>query len=178
MPSIDIRPAVSNDLPALMALNHSCETAHTWQMDNSFDLGQIQANFRRIKLPRPFNLEYPRMPAALADSWSKKDLFLVARIESERCGYLTLEITERHSARITDLVVEERFRRQGVATALLLAAQDWLRSIGINKMLLELQIKNEAAIALADKLGYVYCGFMDGFFGNREIAFFYSYTFR
>lgn len=178
MPSIDIRPAVSNDLPALIQLTHSSETAHTWQMDNLYDQGQIQVNFRRIRLPRPFQLEYPRIPSAIADCWTRKDLFLVARIENERCGYLTLEKIEKQTARISDLVVDERFRRQGIATALLLAAQDWLRSNGIYRMLLELQIKNEAAIALAEKLGYVYSGFMDGFFGNREIAFFYSYTFR
>jgi ribosomal-protein-alanine N-acetyltransferase len=112
------------------------------------------------------------------DSWTKKDLFLVARIETQRCGYLTLEIIERQSARVIDLVVDEAFRRQGIATALLLAAQDWLRLNGVYRMLLELQIKNENAIAMAEKLGFVYSGFMDGFFGNREIAFFYSYTFR
>jgi len=178
MPSIDIRPAVSNDLPGLIQLTHSCETTHTWQMDNFFDQDQMQVNFRRIRLPRAFSVEYPRVPTALADCWTKKTLFLVARIETQRCGYLTLEIIERQSARVSDLVVDEVFRRQGVATALLLAAQDWLRANGIYRMLLELPIKNEAAISLAEKLGYVYSGFMDGYFGNREIAFFYSYTFR
>lgn len=178
MPSIDIRPAVSNDIPALIQLTHSCETTHTWQMDNFFEQDQFQNNFRRIRLPRAFNVEYPRVPAALADSWTKKALFLVARIETQRCGYLTLEIVERQCARVSDLVVDEPFRRQGIATALLLAAQDWLRQNGIYKMLLELPIKNEAAISLAEKLGYVYSGYMDGYFGNREIAFFYSYTFR
>ncbi|MDP3721594.1 MAG: GNAT family N-acetyltransferase, partial [Anaerolineaceae bacterium] len=68
--------------------------------------------------------------------------------------------------------------KQGVATALIFSAQDWLRSNGIYRVLLELPIKNEAAISLAEKLGYVYSGFMDGFFGNREIAFFYSLTVR
>lgn len=178
MPSIDIRPAVSNDIPALIQLTHGCETTHTWQMDNFFDQDQMQINFRRIRLPRAFNVEYTRVPAALADCWTKKALFLVARIETQRCGYLTLELIERQSARVTDLVVDETFRRQGVATALLLSAQDWLRVNSIYRMLLELPIKNEAAISLAEKLGYVYSGFMDGYFGNREIAFFYSYTFR
>lgn len=178
MPSIDIRPAVSNDIQALIQLTHTCETAHTWQMNNLYEDGQIQASFRRIRLPRPFLLEYPRTPSAILDCWTKKDLFLVARIENQRSGYLALEILERQSARITDLVVDEPFRRQGIATALLLSAQDWLRANGVYRTLMELPIKNEAVIAFAEKLGYVYSGFMDGFFGNREIAFFYSYTFR
>lgn len=178
MPSIDIRPADSSDIQVLLKLNHCCETTHTWQMNNFYDEGQIQASFRRIRLPREFRLEYPRQPGTIVNSWTRKDLFLVARTENQRCGYLTLKIIERQFARITDLVVDEPFRRQGVATALLLSAQDWLRSNGIFRMLLELPIKNEAVIALAEKLGYVYCGFMDGFFDNREIAFFYSYTFR
>lgn len=178
MASIDIRPAVSSDIQPLIQLTHCCETTHTWQMNNFYEEGQIQASFRRIRLPRAFTLEYLRPPGAITDCWTRKDLFLVARIDNQRCGYLTLEIIERQSARITDLVVDEPFRRQGVATALLLSAQDWLRSNGIYRMLLELSIKNEAVIALAEKLGYVYSGFMDGFFDNREIAFFYSYTFR
>ncbi|MDO9121213.1 MAG: GNAT family N-acetyltransferase [Anaerolineaceae bacterium] len=178
MPSIDIRPAVSNDIQTLVQLTHSSETSHTWQMNNLYEEGQIQASFRRIRLPRPFQLEYPRQPAAIANCWKRKDLFLVARIENQHCGYLTLEIIERQSARITDLVVDVPFRKQGVATALIFSAQDWLRSNGIYRVLLELPIKNEAAIALAEKLGYVYSGFMDGFFGNREIAFFYSLTVR
>lgn len=174
MAAIDIRPALANDIPALIEFSHSCETTHTWQMDSNLELGQIDVNFRRIRLPRSVKLDYQRNPAALAESWKKRDLLLVARIETQRCGYLSLRIDEKKVGRVIDLAVDESFRRQGVASSLLVAAQDWLCSNGIFQVILEMQIKNEAAIALAEKMGYVFCGYMDRYFGNREIAVFYS----
>ncbi len=54
MTAIDIRPAASSDIQALIQLTHTCETSHTWQMNNLYEDGQIQVNFRRIRLPRPF----------------------------------------------------------------------------------------------------------------------------
>ena len=178
MTAIDVRPAVSNDIKPLITFSHQCETTHTWQIESNRDLGQIDVSFRRIRLPRLVKLDYPRNPASLADSWTKRDLFLVGRMDSLRCGYLTLKIGENKAGRIVDLVVDEPFRRQGVASSLLIAAQDWLRENGIYQMTLEIQIKNEAAIALAEKLGFVFSGFMDRYFGNREIAVFYTSFFR
>lgn len=178
MAVIDIRPALSNDLPELMKFTHGIETTHTWQVDPSIDQGQIRVNFRRIRLPRACMLDYPHSPTTMGDTWKQKDLFLVARIDSIRCGYLTLNLVEKKAGRVIDLVVDDAFRRQGVASALLIAAQDWLKSNGIYRITLEMQTKNQAAISLAELAGFVFSGYMDGFFGNREIAFFYSRTFR
>jgi ribosomal protein S18 acetylase RimI-like enzyme len=178
MPAIEIRPVSANDLTALAHLTHEVETRHTWQLITELDEGQMQVEFNRIRLPRPFNLEYPRNPEALVERWKKRDLFLVARIGKNICGYLCLDKTENQYGRVVDLVIGESFRRQGVATALLVAAQDWMRVNGIFRMILEIPVKNEATLALAEKLGFVLCGFMDGFFESREIAFFYSMTLR
>lgn len=178
MPAIEVRPVMSNDLSDLMKFAHGIETTHTWQMDHTIDHGQIQVNFRRIRLPRDCMLDYPQSITNMGDTWKKKDLFLVARINSIRCGYLTLNLVEKKTGRVIDLVVDESFRRQGVASALLIAAQDWLKSNGIYRITLEMQTKNQAAISLAERAGFVFSGYMDGYFGNREIAFFYSRTFR
>jgi ribosomal protein S18 acetylase RimI-like enzyme len=174
MPVIDIRPALAIDIPALVEFSHNSETTHTWQMDNTFDQGQIELSFRRIRLPRAVKLEYPRNPAVLAETWKKRDLLLVGRIETQRCGYLSLKLDEKKAGRVIDLVVDEPYRRQGVASSMLVAAQDWLSGNGISQIILEMQIKNQAAIALAEKMGYVFCGYMDRYFGNREIAIFYT----
>jgi len=176
MPAIEIRPVVPNDLPAMIQMDHGVETIHTWQMNNVFDEGRVQINFQRIRLPRSIRLEYPRNPDLITETRKKAALCLVARIQSKDCGYLTLEKTENFSGRVVDLVVDAPFRRQGIATTMMVAAQDWLKSIGIFRMILEIPIKNEAAIALVEKLGFVYCGFLEGDFSSREIAFFYTLT--
>ena len=175
MTAVDIRPAISNDILALMKFNHGCETTHTWQVDgSSIEEGQMQVSFRKIRLPRSLQLEYPRNPEILADTWTKRGLFLVARLQTQRCGYLTLDLVENRSGRVVDLVVDEPYRRQGVACALLTAAQDWLKVNRIYQISLEIPIKNNAAIMLAEKMRYIFSGFRDCYFGNREIAFFYS----
>ncbi len=178
MASIDIRPAVSSDIQVIKQFSHSIETSHTWQMDNTLDIGQMDVSFRKIRLPRIVKLDYPRDPATVPDRWKKFDLFLVSRIEARLCGYLTLRLEEDSCGRVIDLVVDEPYRRQGVASSLLVAAQDWLRNNGINQIVLEMQIKNQASIALAEKLGYEFSGYMDRYFKNREIAVFYSLFLR
>jgi ribosomal protein S18 acetylase RimI-like enzyme len=174
MPAIDIRPAISSDITALIQFVHSIETGHTWQLDCTGDADQINVSFHKIRLPRSVKLEYPKNPSAMINSWTKHGLFLIGRIGSQRCGYLVLDLEQNQIGWVVDLVVDEPFRRQGVASALIIASQDWLRANGIYQIVLEMPIKNEAAIALATKLGFKFNGYMDRYFSNREIAVFYS----
>ena len=152
MPEIEIRPAISSDLPILFKLDHSVETTHVWQMDTSSDQNEIATRFREIRLPRAVKVEYTKNPHDLADTWTRKTLFLVAAYQGQPIAYLTIEIEQSMVARITDLVVGEKNRKQGIATALLLAACDWLGQRKIRRVVLEMQAKNHAAIQLARKL--------------------------
>ena len=178
MTPIELRPVSANDVSAVIQFDHTCETAHTWQMDDTLEEDQISLNFRKIRLPRLVKLEYPRNPAGLIKTWKKRDLCLIARMDSQRCGYLTLIVDEHKTGRIIDLVVDAPFRRQGVASALLVAAQDWLRSNGFQQCTLELQIKNEIAIAMTEKLGFAFCGYQDRYFENQQIAVFFTQFLR
>ncbi len=178
MAPIEIRPVTASDIPEIIQFDHSIETTHTWQMDSVLDDDQISLNFRKIRLPRLVKLDYPRNPARLAEIWKKHDLFLIARMDSQRCGYLTLKINDHKSGRIIDLVVDSPSRRQGVATALLVSAQDWLQDSGFLQSTLEIQIKNEIGIALAEKMGYAFCGYLDRYFDNQQMAVFYTQFLR
>jgi GNAT superfamily N-acetyltransferase len=173
MPEIEIRPAISSDLPVLFKLEHSVETTHVWQMDSNSDQAEIDTRFREIRLPRGVQLEYPQNIQELADTWTRKNLFLVATLQGQQIAYLTIEIGQAKIARVTDLVVGERNRKQGIATALLLSAADWASQRKIKRMMLEMQAKNHAAIQLARKLGYEFCGYCDDFFANHDIAVFF-----
>jgi ribosomal protein S18 acetylase RimI-like enzyme len=173
MPEIEIRPAISSDLPVLFKLDHSVETTHVWQMDSNSDQNEIVTRFREIRLPRPVRLDYFKDPHDLADTWTRKSLFLVGSVGGQPIAYLTIEIEESKIARITDLVVNEKNRKQGIATALLLASCEWLGQRKIRRVVLEMQAKNHAAIQLARKLGYEYCGYCDDYFANHDIGIFF-----
>lgn len=177
MAEIEIRPAISSDLPALIKLEHYVDTTHVWQMDVTSDLEQIEVKFREIRLPRAVRLDYPRKAEDMADTWTRKHLFLSAIHQGQPIAYLAIEIEQTHTARITDLVVSEKFRRQGIANALLLAAREWAKQRGLKRLVLEMQAKNHAAIQLAKKLGYEFSGFCDDYFANHDIGvFFIAFT--
>jgi len=173
MPEIEIRPAISSDLPILIKLDHSVETTHVWQMDTNSDVDQIEVRFREIRLPRTVSLPYPRNPAEMADTWTRKNLFLVATLQSQPVAYLTIEIEHGLTIRVRDLMVAPTVRKQGIGSALILAARDWARQRGLKRMVLEAQAKNYAAIQMARKLGFEFCGFCDDYFANHDIGVFF-----
>lgn len=59
----------------------------------------------------------------------------------------------RHVADL-GLMVAEGFRRRGVGRALMVAAEDWARDVGVCKIELHVFPYNEPAIALYEDLGY------------------------
>jgi len=179
MPQIQIRPAISSDINTLMKIDAACATTHVWQMDYNSEPGQIGVVFRDIRLPRSVRLDYPRSTVTMADTWLQKDLFLVAAMDENLVGYLTLVTDpETKTARIADIVVTEKLRRQGIASTLILAAQDWASRQKLRRMMLEMQAKNHAGINLARKLGYDFCGFNDHYFANHDIAVFFTYILK
>ncbi|HBF41000.1 MAG TPA: hypothetical protein DDW19_04280 [Anaerolineaceae bacterium] len=179
MPQIEIRPAISSDIPLLMKIEPDCSTTHVWQMDYNSEPGQIGVSFREIRLPRPVRLEYPRSLSSMPDTWLQKDLFLVAAMGDQLVGFVTLVVDrETHTAKIADLVVAEKLRRQGIGTALVFACHEWSSKQKLHRMMLEMQAKNHAGISLARKLGYDFCGFNDHYFANHDIAVFFTYILK
>jgi ribosomal protein S18 acetylase RimI-like enzyme len=175
MPEVQIRPAVATDLPILMKIDHSCSSDYVWQMDTIPTEGQAGATFREIRLPRSVTVAYPRPVENLADEWSRRAGILVAGVGSGLGGYLRLsDQVNPKLAWIMDLVVEPRLRRSGVASALVLAAQAWARDRGDRQIIMEMTSKNCAAIRLAQKLGYEFCGYNDHYYLTQDIALFFG----
>jgi len=175
MPEVRIRPAVATDLPVLMAIDHSCTSEYVWQMDVQREEGQVGAIFREIRLPRAVVVHYPRPVETLADEWSRRTTMLVAVLGEAQVGYLRL--TDKvipQTAWITDLAVALAARRKGIATALILAAQAWAVQRKNRRAVLEMASKNCAAIRLAQKLGYEFCGYNDLYYLNQDIALFFG----
>ena len=175
MSSFEIRPASANDLPRLMALDHSVSSDYVWQLELRREPKQVTVGFREVRLPRSVEVKYPRNPTVLAEEWTKRDAVLVAMQSDEPVGYTCL--TEEHSSAIawvTDLVVAPEWRRKGVGSTLLTAGQAWAVERKARRLILEVISKNQAGIRLAQKFGYEFCGYNDQYYPNQDVALFFG----
>ncbi len=179
MPDVQIRRALVTDIPILIAINHSCQTEYVWQMDIQREDGQIGAIFREIRLPRSVPVPYPRDASALADAWSRRIGMLVAVINDEVIGYIRMnDQILPNTAWLTDIVVSGRYRRQGVAMSMILAAQSWAVDRKDKRALIEMPSTNYPMISLARKLGYEFCGYNDQYYESQDIALFFGRSLR
>ncbi len=179
MPEIEIRPAIATDIPALVAMDHNYSSDYVWQMDIQVEEGHIGINFREIRLPRSVRVEYPRPVRNLPDHWTERTGLLVAQLNEEIVGYASLMLNIAPlTAWMTDLAVASRHRRQGIASTLVLAAQEWGRNHECRWIVLEMQPKNHAALRLAQKLGFDLCGYHDRYYANHDIGLFFAKSLR
>jgi ribosomal protein S18 acetylase RimI-like enzyme len=172
--SIEIRPAVSTDLPRLMGMDHSVTSEYVWQLDLRREAGQISANLRQVRLPRPIPVAYPRNPFSLADDWQFKSAVLVA-VDASVMGYVCImEQSAATVAWVTDLVVLPDQRQRGIGSLLLKSAYDWAQERGSHMIIFEMQAKNQPAIRLAQKAGLEFCGYNDHYYANQDVALFFG----
>jgi ribosomal protein S18 acetylase RimI-like enzyme len=175
MPEIQIRPTIASDLIRLMGFDHSVNSESVWQLELRRDVGQSTAIFREVRLPRSITVAYPRNPFSLADDWSKRSMMYSALIGQNLVGYTSLiERGMDATVSITDLVVNAPDRRQGVASALLGAAQTWAVGRSHRQIILEMQSKNLPAIRLSQKFGYEFCGYNDQYYLTQDVALFFA----
>lgn len=102
--------------------------------------------------------EFLNLPGARA--WvAEDDGQLVAFIIARRA-------TRRHGHIITLDVREDR-RREGIGTALLATAEDWLRGEGVTRTRLETAANDPVAVAFWQKTGYVIVGRLPDYYLGR-----------
>jgi len=177
MPEIQIRPAIAADFPVLVALERNYSSEYVWQMEfqHEREQGEVMVNFRQVRLPRPVRVEYPRSSRALAAEWEHCSEILIAQMADQPVAYVSLALDKIPATTwISDLVVERRLRRQGIGSALLLAASEWALQMESHNLVLEMQPKNHPAIQLALKLGFEFCGYNDRHYANHEIGIFFG----
>jgi ribosomal protein S18 acetylase RimI-like enzyme len=179
MPEIEIRPAFEEEIQGLVEIDHAYKSQYVWQMDRSQDEGQMIINFREIRLPRPMTVEYPRSARHLLRDWMDYSALLVGVLAGTAVGYICIsENISPTTAWVTDLVVAPSARRKGIASALVLAAEDWAKKRNNRRMILEMQSKNTPAIRLALKIGFEFCGYNDHYYSNQDIALFFAQFLR
>jgi len=172
---IAIRPGEEADFPAMLDLDHGYATEYVWQMEVDQSAPRMGARFRETRLPRPMTVAYPRQKERLQAEWKQRSALLVAERDGKLCGYASLAAGLAPGAVwLTDLVVAASQRRKGVGTRLVLAAQNWARQHGYERLVVEMQSKNNPAIHLAYKLAFEFSGYNDRYYENQEIALFFA----
>jgi ribosomal protein S18 acetylase RimI-like enzyme len=175
MPEIGIRSFSSVDVEVLRQIEHEYQTDHVWQMERSFEPGDFSFRFREIRLPRVIRVEMPKV-----FNWDDEDHFtsmkgLVAELQDVPVGYLLFNvIQDTRTAWVVELNIKKRHRRQGIGSALMLAAQHWAASNKLKRIVLEMQSKNYPAIRFAQKLGFEFSGYNDHYYNNQDIALFFA----
>ncbi len=92
---------------------------------------------------------------------------LVALIDNEICGYAGMNLI-LGEGEITNIAVLQKFRRQGVAAALL---NKLCETESLEKLMLDVRVSNTAARALYEKHGFSVDGIRKGFYSKpREDA--------
>ncbi len=179
MGDLIVRQAISTDIAALMSLDHNYSTDHVWQMSAHNDNHELGITFREIRLPRPIRSEYPRNPEALADVWTNFDGLFVAERDEEKLAYISLIEGPAHSSGwIRDLVVGSKYRRQGIATRLIIVAYRWCVKRGLAQVFIEMPSKDVPAVRLVKKLNFAFAGYSDQYYADQGIALFFALNVR
>ena len=128
--SFVIRPAVPGDAPALLAMNAAFNG----------DTGTTEEAIRRSLLSCP-------------------ETVLIAECKGTPAGFCCAQV--HHSfcypapvAEVTEMYVEEAFRRQGCASAMLCALEELLAQQGVDEMHLLTGTANTAAQAAYERAGF------------------------
>ncbi len=175
MPEIEIRPVAAADFPIILNFDRSYETDYVWQMDRTLEDGQVAVKFRTIRLPRPVRVEFPYSPSQLAHEWGANPTILVAWLEGVQVGYVRVkEQLVPGTAWISDMAVFKGVRRKGIASGMVLSAQEWAMNRNLRRMMIEMQSKNFPGINMAHRLGFEFCGYQDHYYANRDIALFFT----
>lgn len=178
--SLEIRAPTPPDIQSLTAFDHSVVSESVWQLELRRDSAeQTIAAFREVRLPRSINVAFPYNPRALSEEWTKKAFMQVALADNVPVGYICAhERAPASVAWVTELVADASRRRQGVAGALLSAAQKWALERAHRYLILEMQSKNLPMIRLAQKFGYEFCGYNDHYFPTQDVALFFGKTLK
>lgn len=102
------------------------------------------------------NFTTPWKESSLRDTLKQRTtIFYLAKYQDTPVGYISRTLSFE-TADILTVCVEERYRKHGVATKLLQYLEDDLKSLGAQRIFLEVRESNRAARTLYEKNGYVF----------------------
>lgn len=176
-----IRPADLADIDTILALDHTYDTDHVWQMSGGSALTEQNTIFRLSKLPRLIQVQPSHDARTLRRVLHKCDQLWVMQGEAPRdvLGYAGLAIVPWQSTGwVPAFAVAPAHRRKGVATQLLRAAIAQAKTDGMHSITIDVPTKNFPASRLAQSRGFVFSGYSDTYYTARDIALFFAYRIR
>ncbi len=116
-------------------------------------------------LPDRFRGTYPARTKAFLEHWYAHDAagIFVAEVTNQVVGFVQCSVMttperpmlyERTFVSVDSLIVQERYRRQGIGRRLMERVHTWARERGIREIELNVFEFNDTAIRLYEQLGY------------------------
>jgi len=139
-----VRPASAAELDAVMAVERATMEASHWSRETYEKYAAEKDKF------------FHRCLAVAVTGEAVVGFIAASYLEGER------------AAALESLVVDMRWRRRGVATALCVEVLSWAREQGAQGVELEVRARNAAARALYAGLGFVESGVRRGYYSAPE----------
>lgn len=175
MAKMQITRGHTDDWPSLFSMDASSNSEYSYKVEISRENDRYGIDLSRFRLPRKIGLIYPKDKATLLNQLSTAEVVLIGKIQNEAIAFTCLDgKVYLDTVQVTDLVVMESARLNGIATILLVAAEKWGAERKLHRLFMAIPLRNDPMISLARKLGYSFCGFMASYFQTGEDALFYE----
>lgn len=144
--SLNVRTMTAQDIDEVVKLAARFVEAPHW----------ARRNYEQMPLPAPpaTQRNSPRTtpPAASPTTLTRRSV--VALSDNDLAGFAVASCLCMEPAEIEGLVVDERYRRRGIGSALIRACKDWAAAAGALNIRLEVRASNAAALALYQRHGF------------------------
>ncbi len=175
MAKMQITKGHTDDWPSLFSMDANSSSDYSYKVEIARASDRYSIDLTRFRLPRTVGLSYPKDKATLLSQLSASELVLIGKIQNEAIAFACLDgKAYPDTVQVTDLVVMENARLNGIGTILLVAAEKWAVERKLHRLFMAIPLRNDPMVSLARKLGYSFCGFMATYFQTGEDALFYE----
>ena len=175
MAKMQITKGHTDDWPSLFSMDASSNSDYSYKVEISRNNDAYSLDLSRFKLPRTMGLSYPRDKAALLNQLSTAEMVLIGKIQNEAIAFACLDgRVYPDTVQVTDLVVNENARLNGIGTILLGAAEKWALERNLHRLFMAVPLRNDPMVSLVKKLRYSFCGFMASYFRTGDDALFFE----
>lgn len=175
MAKLKVLKANQNQYEEMINIDHSISSAYAYRLQTDLEVQDSTFRFQRVKLPREAHLSYMRDKDSLLKSWENASLIYVGELDDVIVSYVVIDAkTLPDTARVSDLVVMPELRQKGIARTMLAVVESWTLENKLERVLIEMPMRNYPMVELALHCGYELCGFLDRYFLNGDPALFYQ----
>jgi ribosomal-protein-alanine acetyltransferase len=140
--SVSVRTMTAQDIDEVVKLAARFVEAPHW----------TRRNYEQMPPPTPPTT--PRTSRPTSPSTTLTRCSVVALSDNNLAGFAMASCLCLEPAEIEGLVVDEKYRRQGIGSALIRACKEWAANAGALNMRLEVRASNAAALALYQRHGF------------------------